>query len=97
MVDAQKAADFREASERRHDTSSQAYQRCLREAAPHTSDICLLEDKVQDRGMYLFAISYGSDAMDRRSEMVDSVDDLRSSSSIRGFRNSIRSGTEFCL
>ena len=27
----------------------------------------LLEDKVQDRGMYLFTISYGSDAMDQRS------------------------------
>ena len=34
---------------------------------PHTSDVCLLEDKVQDRGMYLFAIPYGSDAMDQRS------------------------------
>ena len=34
---------------------------------PYTSDLCLLEDKVQDRGMYLFAISYGSDAMDQRS------------------------------
>ena len=30
----------------------------------HTSHVCFLEDKVQDRGMYLFAISYGSDAMD---------------------------------
>ena len=34
---------------------------------PYTSDVCLLEDKVQDRGMYLFAISYGSDALDQRS------------------------------
>ena len=34
---------------------------------PYTSNLCLLEDKVQDRGMYLFAISYGSDAMDQRS------------------------------
>ena len=34
---------------------------------PLTSDICLLEDKVQDRGMYLFASSNGSDAMDQRS------------------------------
>ena len=34
---------------------------------PHTSYVCLLEDKIQDRGMYLFAISYGSDAMDQRS------------------------------
>ena len=25
-----------------------------------TSHVCLLEDKVQDRGMYLFTISYGS-------------------------------------
>ena len=32
-----------------------------------TSYICLLEDKIQDRGMYLFTISYGSDAMDQRS------------------------------
>ena len=31
------------------------------------SNLWLLEDKVQDRGMYLFAISYGSDAMDQRS------------------------------
>ena len=34
--------------------------------------------------MYLFAISFGSDAMDQRSEDGDSVDELRSSSSIRG-------------
>ena len=34
---------------------------------PYTSNVCLLEDKVQDRGMYLFAISYGSNAMDQRS------------------------------
>ena len=33
-----------------------------------TSDnLCLLEDKVQDRGMYLFTISYGSGAMDQGS------------------------------
>ena len=31
---------------------------------PYTSHMCFLEDKVQDRSMYLFAISYGSDAMD---------------------------------
>ena len=41
-------------------------------------------DKVQDRDMYLFAISYGSDAMDQEVELVDSVDELRSSSSNRG-------------
>ena len=34
---------------------------------PYASNLRLLEDKVQDRGMYLFAISYGSDAMDQRS------------------------------
>ena len=34
---------------------------------PHASNICLLEDKIQDRGMYLFTISYGSCAMDQRS------------------------------
>ena len=33
----------------------------------HTSNVCLLEDKVQDRGMSLFPISYVSDAMDQRS------------------------------
>ena len=30
-------------------------------------ELCLLEDKVQDRSMYLFTISYGGDAMDQRS------------------------------
>ena len=34
---------------------------------PYTSDVCLLEDKIQDRGMYLFAISCGSSAVDQRS------------------------------
>ena len=33
----------------------------------HTSNVCLLEDKIQDRGMYLFTISYGSYALDQRS------------------------------
>ena len=32
-----------------------------------SSNLSLLEDKVQDRGMYLFTISYGGDAMDQRS------------------------------
>ena len=32
-----------------------------------TSNLRLLEDKVQDRGMYLFTIPYGSDAMEQRS------------------------------
>ena len=31
------------------------------------ANICLLEDMVQDRGMYLFTISYGGDTMDQRS------------------------------
>ena len=34
---------------------------------PHTSNVCLLEDKIQDRGMNLFTIPYGSYAMDQRS------------------------------
>ena len=34
---------------------------------PYTSHVCLLEDKIQDWGMYLFTISYGSYAMDQRS------------------------------
>ena len=33
----------------------------------HTINVCLLEDKIQKRGMYLFTISYGSYAMDQRS------------------------------
>ena len=33
----------------------------------HTSNVCMLEDKIQDRGMYLFTISYGSYALDQRS------------------------------
>ena len=33
----------------------------------HTSNVCLLEDKIQDWGMYLFTISYGSYALDQRS------------------------------
>ena len=34
--------------------------------------------------MYLLTISFGSNAVDQRSEMVQSVDDLKSSCSIRG-------------
>ena len=34
---------------------------------PYTRNLRLLEDKVQDRRMFLFTISYGSDAMDQRS------------------------------
>ena len=34
---------------------------------PTPPTFCLLEDKVQDRGMYLFTISFGSDAMDQGS------------------------------
>ena len=33
----------------------------------YNSYICLLEDKIQDRGMYLFTIPYESFAMDQRS------------------------------
>ena len=34
---------------------------------PHASNIRLLEDKIQDRGLYLFTVPYGSYAMDQRS------------------------------
>ena len=34
---------------------------------PTPAIFCLLEDKVQDRGMYLFTIPYASNAMDQRS------------------------------
>ena len=34
---------------------------------PYTSYVCLLEDKIQDWGMYLFTISYGSYALDQIS------------------------------
>ena len=34
---------------------------------PYTSYVCLLEDKIQDRGMYLFTIPYGGFAVDQRS------------------------------
>ena len=34
---------------------------------PYSTNICLLEDKIQNWGMYLFTISYGSYAMDQRS------------------------------
>ena len=33
----------------------------------HTSNVCLLEDKIQERGMCLFTISYGGYAVDQRS------------------------------
>ena len=34
---------------------------------PYISYVCMLEDKSQDWGMYLFTISYGSNAVDQRS------------------------------
>ena len=34
---------------------------------PYTSNVCLLEDNIQDWGMYLFTISYGGYAVDQRS------------------------------
>ena len=36
--------------------------------------------------MYLLAIPYGSHAVDQRSGVVESVDDLKSSCSCRGIR-----------
>ena len=34
---------------------------------PYTSYVCVLEDKIQDRGLYLFTISDGSNAVDQRN------------------------------
>ena len=47
---------------------------------PHTSNVCLLEEKIQDRSQFL------TEAMHwiKEVEMVGSVDELRSSSSLRG-------------
>ena len=49
---------------------------------PYTSNLCLLEDKVQDRGCT--CSQFLTEAMQwiKEVEMVDSVDELRSSSSI---------------
>ena len=33
---------------------------------PYSSYVFVLEDKIQDRGLYLFTISYGSNAVDQR-------------------------------
>ena len=43
---------------------------------PYTSDVRLLEDNIQDWGMYLFTFSYGIYALEQKVQMVDSVDDL---------------------
>ena len=34
---------------------------------PTPAYVCVLEDKIQDRSLYLFTISYGSNAVDQRS------------------------------
>ena len=41
--------------------------RSLFRQIPNTGNVCLLEDKIQDRGMYLFTISYGSYAVEQGS------------------------------
>ena len=50
---------------------------------PYTSNLCLLEDKVQERGI---CSQFPTEAMQwiKEVELVDSVDELRSSSSTRG-------------
>ena len=50
---------------------------------PYPNNLCLLEDKIQNWGMYLFTISYGSYAMDQRSGAVES-EELKSSRLIAG-------------
>ena len=49
---------------------------------PFTSNVRLLEDKIQDWGMYLFTILLWI----KEVEIVESVDDLKSSSSVRGIQ-----------
>ena len=58
-----------------------AYLRSSFRQIPHASNVRLLEDKIQDWGMYFFT----TEAMQwiKEVELVDSVDELRSSSSIR--------------
>ena len=43
-----------------------AYFRSSLRQIPYTSNVCLLENKIQDWGMYLFTIPYGSYALDQR-------------------------------
>ena len=54
----------------------------------HTSNVRLLEDKIQDWGMYLLVHIFPTEAMQwtKEVELVDSVDDSKSSSSVRGIR-----------
>ena len=53
---------------------------------PHTSNVRLLEGKVEDWGMFLFTISDEAMHWIKEVEMVDSVDDLKSSCSVRGIQ-----------
>ena len=54
---------------------------------PTPATFACWEDKFQDCGVYLFTIAYGSNAMwIKEMEMVDSVDDLKSSCSVRGIQ-----------
>ena len=51
----------------------------------HAKNISLLEDKIQNWGMYLSTIYFGSYAVDQiKMELVHSVDDLKSSLSKKG-------------
>ena len=50
----------------------------------HANNIRLLEDKIQNWGMYLSTIYFGSYAVDQIMELVHSVDDLKSSLSKKG-------------
>ena len=47
----------------------------------------MLEDKIQDGGLYLFTILTEAMQWIKEVEMVDSVDDFKSSSSTRGISN----------
>ena len=54
-------------SEGRFSKNYGADQQRLQISDPHFSNVRLLEDKIQDLGMYLLTISYGSYAVDQRS------------------------------
>ena len=57
---------------------------------PYTSNLCLLEDKIQDRGMYyLFTIPYGSNAMDGQGDGVPKACPKQAAADSRGSRTCV--------
>ena len=50
----------------------------------HASNVLVLEDKIQDRGLYLFTISYGLCIGSKKWRWLIQWDEIKSSSSVRG-------------